>query len=488
MHRPPQPEPTRRSHRSESSRLRSLLPRRSRGPGRHSAPPIAAPPEPSGRPAVRISAGPVGLVAAGAVLLAGSGALGGVPGLVLHEQAAPAAAAVRTPAVPANLPAAIEGLSPYEPQVSCNPVAMPGAVALGDLLRATYPGTSYGVARACWSDGMTSEHYEGRAVDWMISLRDPAQAAEARAVLDWLLRPDAQGRPYANARRLGVMYLIWDDHIWGAYRASEGWRPYSTCAAHQERSSDTTCHRDHIHISLSWAGATGRTSFWTGRVAPVDYGPCVPADLNWAAPYSGFRPVPCPPHVPVTAPRGAPAAAAALYRAAGARLAPGSQGPLVAALQRALGLGADGDFGPLTGTAVSAFRRAHGLAAGQVVDPATWRKLLAVAADGGIPVGPAPSPVPAPSPSPTPSAPAGTAGGVIAGPLAAYTRLVLHYGDRGPGVLAVQRLLHVSATGWFGPLTLGAVRAFQHAHAVPVTGNVGALTWAQLAKLAATGR
>ena len=77
---------------------------------------------------------------------------------------------------------------------------------------------------------------------------------------------------------------------------------------------------------------------------------------------------------------------------------------------------------------------------------------------------------------------------VIAGPLAAYTRLVLHYGDRGPGVLAVQRLLHVSATGWFGPLTLGAVRAFQHAHAVPVTGNVGALTWAQLAKLAATGR
>ena len=186
----------------------------------------------------------------------------------------------------------------------------------------------------------------------------------------------------------------------------------------------------------------------------------------------------------MTAPRGASAAAAALFRAAGARLGPGSQGPLVAALQRALGLGADGDFGSLTGAAVSAFRASHGLPAGQVVDPATWRTLLAVAADGAIPVGPAPSP----SPSPSPSTPPGTSGGTTAGPLAPYTRLVLHYGDRGPAVLAVQKLLHVSATGWFGPLTQGAVRTFQRTHAVPVTGNVGPLTWAQLTRLAAGAR
>ena len=126
------------------------------------------------------------------------------------------------------------------------------------------------------------------------------------------------------------MYLIWNNRIWGTYRAAEGWRPYSTCAAHPERAYDTTCHRDHIHISLSWAGATGRTSFWTGSVAPVDYGPCRPAGFNWAAPYAGPRPAPCPAHTTVTAPRGAPAVAAGLFAASGARLVPGYTGPLVA--------------------------------------------------------------------------------------------------------------------------------------------------------------
>jgi peptidoglycan hydrolase-like protein with peptidoglycan-binding domain len=478
--RPPLAVPKRRAHRHRRPRPLLALPRRRRGAPRH----LAVPPATAtrGRPSLRLAPGPVGLLVAGAVLLVGSGALGAGPQLVLHDGAAPAAAAVPVPAAPVTQPAVIEDLSPYEPQVSCNPVAMPGAVRLGDLLRATYPGTSYGVARACWSDGLTSEHYEGRAVDWMISGRDPAQAARARAVLDWLLRPDARGRPYANARRLGVMYLIWNDHIWGAYRAGEGWRPYSTCAAHPERSSDTTCHRDHIHISLSWAGATGSTSFWTGHVAPVDYGPCVPVDLNWAAPYSGSRGVPCPPHRAVTAPPGSSPATAALYRAAGARLAPGAQGPLVGALQRSLALAVDGDFGPRTAAAVSAFRSAHRLGAASVVDASTWRQLLAAAADGALPPdGPAPAPRPAPSPSPV--APGGTAAGSTPGTLAPYAALVLRYGDSGPAVKAVQKLLNVTPTGWFGPLTQASVRAFQRAHAVPTTGNVGPLTWSKLALL-----
>jgi peptidoglycan hydrolase-like protein with peptidoglycan-binding domain len=326
----------------------------------------------------------------------------------------------------------------------------------------------------------------------MISVRDPAQAARAKAVIDWMLRSDAQGHPYAMARRLGVMYLIWNNKIWGAYRASEGWRPYSTCASHPEKSSDTACHRDHIHISLSWAGATGVTSFWTGKVAPTDYGPCVPTDLNWAAPYSGFRGIPCPAHSTVTAPAGTSSVTAALFKASGAWLAPGSQGPLVASLQRALAVTADGDFGPLTGAAVSAFRRAHGLAAGQVVDFPTWRALLKAAGGGALPKPspaptpkptPTPSPAPAPTPSPTPSP---TAPGSTAGPLAAYTGLVLAYGDRGAAVKAVQKILGLTQDGAFGPMTLNAVRNFQRTHAVPVTGNVGPLTWAQLGKGAAS--
>lgn len=38
-----------------------------------------------------------------------------------------------------------------------------------------------------------------------------------------------------------------------------------------------------MHISLSWSGAMGRTSFWTKRVYADDYGPCRPRDLNWGA-------------------------------------------------------------------------------------------------------------------------------------------------------------------------------------------------------------
>ena len=88
-----------------------------------------------------------------------------------------------------------------------------------------------------------------------------------------LLAGDAAGHPYANARRLGIMYIIWNNQIWGSYRAGEGWRAYGQCAAHPEPGYDASCHRDHIHFSLSWAGAQGRTSFWTRSVAAPDYGP-----------------------------------------------------------------------------------------------------------------------------------------------------------------------------------------------------------------------
>jgi peptidoglycan hydrolase-like protein with peptidoglycan-binding domain len=437
---------------------------------------------------VRLSPGPMGLLLAALVLITGSGLLQGLTG----ARTASTAPSLGVPTAPVRFPAGIEALSPYLEQDSCNPVAMPGAVRLGDLLRATYPGTSYGIARACGSDGIASEHYEGRAIDWFTSVRDATGAARARTVLNWLLGSDSAGHPYANARRLGVMYLIWNNRIWGSYRSAEGWRPYSTCASHPQKAYDTTCHRDHIHISLSWAGAAGRTSFWTGSVAPVDYGPCRPAQFNWAAPYTGARLTPCPAHATVTAPKGAPAVAAGLFAASGARLGAGFTGPLVTSLQRALGVGADGDFGPITSAAVSAFRTTHGLPAGQTVDDATWRALLKTYAKGTwvapktTPT-PAPTPTPKPSPTPTPSpSPTPTASGST-NPLAPYMKLVLTYGSRGSAVTVVQHLLGVTADGIYGPVTTAAVRRFQAANGIPTTGNVGPLTWAALAELAGGG-
>ena len=50
-------------------------------------------------------------------------------------------------------------------------------------------------------------------------------------------------------------------------------------------------------------------------------------------------------------------------------------GGTVTALQQALGVPVDGDFGPQTARAVRRFQRAHGLAADGVVGPATWQAL-----------------------------------------------------------------------------------------------------------------
>lgn len=380
------------------------------------------------------------------VLLAVAAVLAGmVPGYAASQ-----------PGTPAQLPAQIEGLAPYVAASSCDPTAKPGVVELGDLLKSTYPKTSYGISRTCGTDPLpTSEHYDGRAMDWFTSVRTKVGRARAKAVISWLFATDAAGNRYANARRLGVMYLIWNNRIWGSYRADEGWRPYSTCADHPEQSWDTTCHRDHVHFSLSWEGAMGRTSFWTGQVAAPDYGPCRPADLNWAAPYSGPNPTRCPSYPTVQAPTGSSALTRTLYTYSGMELRRGSTGPVVTAVQQAIGTTADGSFGPVTRDAVVAFQAAHDIARTGVVDAATWRALLA----GTAPTG---------------------EGVRATSPLTKYLGVVLRRGSHGPAVRAVQRRLHIRVTGHFNLRTKHRVQRFQRHHHLRATGVVRRSTWRAL--------
>jgi hypothetical protein len=296
---------------------------------------------------------------------------------VLAGSLAAGTAAAQVPPTPTGLPTALEGLSGYVPATSCDPRSKPGAIALGDLLRSSYPGSSYGAARACGTSPLpTSEHYDGRAIDWFRSVRRPAQKADAQAALTWLFAVDGAGNRYANARRLGVMYIIWNDKIWASYRTGDRWRPYSTCATHPSAAYDTTCHRDHVHFSLSWEGAMGRTSYWTRSVAAVDHGPCRAADLNWAHPYSAPRATPCPSYPRVIAPASSSALHRSLTAYSGMRLRTGSTGPSVRAVQTAVGASADGDFGPATATAVRRWQTSHGITASGVVYYATWRALL----------------------------------------------------------------------------------------------------------------
>lgn len=288
-----------------------------------------------------------------------------------------AEAATEKPTVPSGLPAGIEGLSAYVPAVSCSPAAQPGTVKLGKLLTSTYPGTSFGGSRSCGSSP-NSEHHEGRAVDWMNSIRNAQQAAQAKAVIEWLFATDQQGHPYANARRLGVMYVIWNNKIWGAYSADRGWRDYSTCKDHQEKSWDTTCHRDHMHLSLSWAGATGATSFWTTTVAAPDYGRCRAADLNWAYSYDKPNPTPCPRYPVVRAPAGSSTLMRTLVTHSGRHLREGATGAAVTAVQQAVKTKATGTYSGATVTAVKKFQTAQKIPVTGTMNHTTWRALLRV--------------------------------------------------------------------------------------------------------------
>ena len=182
---------------------------------------------------------------------------------VLAAIAAPSFAVA--PKVPTRLPNAIERLSPYQPQSTCAPIARPGVVKFRSLVLATYKGTGdSGIVRAC-SVGGRSEHKEGRAWDWRVSVKSATQVSQVNALFAWLFATDAHGNRYAMARRLGVMYIIWNKKIWGAYAASSSWRPYSC-------SGVTGCHQDHVHFSFNWAGAKALTSFWTRKVADVGGG------------------------------------------------------------------------------------------------------------------------------------------------------------------------------------------------------------------------
>ena len=177
--------------------------------------------------------------------------------------AAPASAVVpKTP----KFGAAIENLSPYQPQTKCHPVAQKGVLKFRALILATYKGTGDdGIVRAC-NIGGTSEHKDGRAWDWAVSVKNPRQAAQVKALFAWLFATDAYGNKYAMARRLGIMYIIWNKRIWGTYAASSGWRPYAC-------SGVTLCHQNHVHFSFSKPGAAGKTSYWTKVVVNVGGSP-----------------------------------------------------------------------------------------------------------------------------------------------------------------------------------------------------------------------
>jgi putative cell wall-binding protein len=152
----------------------------------------------------------------------------------------------------------IDPYAPYEPQGVCDPTPKPGVVAFAKLLLEAYPVSGWsGISRDCGVRG-TSEHKEGRAFDWAVSVANPQQRAAAEDALGKLLSTDEDGNRHALFRRFGLMYVIWNRQIFSSTQPEAGWRPYACNSA----ASYDSCHVGHVHFSFSTAGAMMRSSWW----------------------------------------------------------------------------------------------------------------------------------------------------------------------------------------------------------------------------------
>ncbi len=87
----------------------------------------------------------------------------------------------------------------------------------------------------------SSAHYDGRAIDIFFRPVTDANRQRGWAVASWLV---------ANAGRLDVATVIFDDRIWRAGdRSSEGWRDYRVPAS-SSGDPEILEHRDHVHVDV----------------------------------------------------------------------------------------------------------------------------------------------------------------------------------------------------------------------------------------------
>ncbi|HRW00938.1 MAG TPA: peptidoglycan-binding protein [Tetrasphaera sp.] len=322
-----------------------------------------------------------------------------------------AAAVPPPPKPPVTLPSAVDVSMPYEGQGFCELVTRPGVADFAKTVSTHYSRTDYHTVRTCLGD--VSEHYDGRALDWMLSAYDPKDKAIADSVTKWLTQP-VNGVYGANARRLGIMYIIWNGKTWKSYRNPETWTTYTGAVP----------HTDHIHFSFAWDGACKRTSWWTGKaLTTVSMAKCGSSNGPLVSVETEFT----------------------QYK--DTLLMLGSKGDAVVLAQQNLGVPADGDFGPITRSAVINFQKKWKLDVTGRVNKGVWNQMER-----------------------------------LQYPLIKYrSTTVLRKGmSGGQAIKDAQRALRITQDGIFGSGMEAAVKRIQGKYRLAQTGVIRPLTWAAL--------
>ncbi len=139
---------------------------------------------------------------------------------------------VRTPGVDVQTEGR-SGLTPRAATVRKEIEAAFGPLSLG--------GFEPGGVTSGHSEG--SAHYEGRALDvFFRPYDDPQNTKDGWALAQWLV---------ANADRLAIATVIFDDRIWSAGRSSDGWRDYVVPDLTADAGTAAIQrHLDHVHVDV----------------------------------------------------------------------------------------------------------------------------------------------------------------------------------------------------------------------------------------------
>lgn len=152
----------------------------------------------------------------------------------------------------ANVP--YTGAGAYNGGRNCGGGLLAGTREVGDYLKGRFGGTTGYGGYACRPNtantSQLSVHGTGRAIDIMIPLKaGDANNAVGDPIANYLV---------ANAKAIGIQFIIWDRNDWGASRSLPKQRAYG----------GPIPHKDHIHVELTPEAARRQTPWFSDNTPP----------------------------------------------------------------------------------------------------------------------------------------------------------------------------------------------------------------------------